>query len=1501
MKLALRILVFVCAAAVALVAAFAIVSQTSWFKNWLRGVVVRQAGGYLNGTLSIERLGGNLFSGIELGNVRITSPSGEPVIHVRQLGVHYSALQLLTKHVVVSDIRIDSPQVWLRRTPAGWNISSIVKEQQQEAEREGPGMPISIGSIGISGGRISIDDGDAAESMNLPRRIDRLDARIGFEYKPVDFTVDIDHVSFRAADPALALNTLSGRIATRGDTLYLDGLAIRTEQSALAIDGAVRDYLRHPALELRVGSEKIVLAEIARVVPALAGVDLQPSFEVRANGPLDALRLAFQARSSAGTVRGGLKTDLMTPGRAVAGTLSLEHLDLAPLLSDASRRSDITAKAIVDLRLADAPTPAIEALAGTYQIQAPRIAAMGYDVRDLSAAGRIENGRVFVKAGAAAYGARATARGWILPSTPLRLDVSGRAERLDLMRLPARLGAPRVPTAIAAGYHVQGSVGEALDVRADLRFDRSSLGGATIERGSTAGVTLQGKRLGYRADATISNLDLQQLGRAFKMEALAADRFRTAINGHVAVDGSGTAPAAMKLEAHGTLTDTQLLGGEIPQLSFDAALADKHLRAAARGAFRGFDPGALTGNSKLAGSIGGDLDLTAEMADISAPVTPDAVSASGRISLAPGRVGTLAFNEAVLEGRYANEVGTLEALTVKGPDLGVDAKGRVDLTEHGASDVTYRVDLSSLEPVARLLDLPVSGGVSADGKLTGNRTLLSTTGTLTATNLAYADNSVLSLTSKYSVQVPELDPSRVEAANDSRATVVHVAGRDLTEILARTTWRGQSQSLGVDATVRDQTHELAAGADVVFHPDHQEVHVRDLALRTEGVEWSTPPGATAAIQYGADRVEVQDFRLQSAGGQTLAVDGAFGRPGDRLTLEAARIDLSTIDRLLLGNQRLAGRFALDATLSGTREAPVADARFSITEGAFRDFHYQQFGGGASYASDELRADVRLDQAPGASLTIKGSVPRSVFAASPGGAAPTGAAPAAARGMDVQIASTPLDLALVQAFVPQISKASGTFQAEARVTGTMDDPQIRGHLDVRNGAMTIADLTEGGYTGLNTRIAFEPDRVRIERFSVLDEHQHALTVGGDITLQQRSVGAMQLGIQADQFEVVDNDLGKLDLNANLRVSGEVRAPRIAGDVSVHSGTIDVQKVLDLVTTNPYAVEPTDLSGLGEPAAAAASAPATKAQPAAATNAPTTPTAGPPPPQAAPGGIATAPVENPADAQGGLFDALALDVRLRVPDNLILKAKGLNPGGTSPISLGDVNVTLGGDVHAGKRPGEPLSLTGRVNTVRGTYDFQGRRFDLERDGGIQFTGGPTINPRLDLRATRLISGIRVLVHIEGTARQPKLTLASQPPQDEADILSLIIFNQPANSLGEGQQVTLAARASALATGFVASSLAQSIGSALDLDELEIQTTPESGGSPTVTVGEQVGERLFVKFRQAFGAQAVSEFILEYQIAEYLRLQSSVAQGSTASQHTLVERFEPAAVDLIFYFTY
>jgi autotransporter translocation and assembly factor TamB len=375
---------------------------------------------------------------------------------------------------------------------------------------------------------------------------------------------------------------------------------------------------------------------------------------------------------------------------------------------------------------------------------------------------------------------------------------------------------------------------------------------------------------------------------------------------------------------------------------------------------------------------------------------------------------------------------------------------------------------------------------------------------------------------------------------------------------------------------------------------------------------------------------------------------------------------------------------------------------------------------------------------------------------------------------------------------------------------------------------------------------------------------------------------------------------------VRVTGELREPRVEGTLAVHTGTIDVARVLAMTTSNAYAVEPTKL----ESEAPGAAPPSGAAEGGAAA----TPTEAP----AAPGPATAAPSSAPAPSAGSVtqaqpaagqeepapapsvFDALTLDVRLSMPNNVVIKGTDLNPSGASPIGLGDVNVTIGGDVRATKKAGDKVRLIGTVNTVRGTYDFQGRRFDIQRDGRIQFSGSPEINPTLDIEAQRLISGVEAQVHVRGTARKPELTLTSRPPLDEADILSLIIFNQPANALGESQQVSLAQRAGALASGFVASSLARSIGGALELDVFEIQTSSEEGYGPSVTLGEQVGERLFFRFRQAFGSQSVSEFILEYQLAEYLRLQTSVAEGG-GTQRNLTQRVEQGGVDLIFYYSY
>src|SRR5690242_15768825 len=85
-----------------------IVSQTAWFKNWLRGYIEREANQYLNGQLSIQRLGGNLFFGVEMENIGL-SMDGSQVVAVKDLGLDYNVFELITKGLSVDNIRLNHP------------------------------------------------------------------------------------------------------------------------------------------------------------------------------------------------------------------------------------------------------------------------------------------------------------------------------------------------------------------------------------------------------------------------------------------------------------------------------------------------------------------------------------------------------------------------------------------------------------------------------------------------------------------------------------------------------------------------------------------------------------------------------------------------------------------------------------------------------------------------------------------------------------------------------------------------------------------------------------------------------------------------------------------------------------------------------------------------------------------------------------------------------------------------------------------------------------------------------------------------------------------------------------------------------------------------------------------------------------------------------------------------------------------------------------------------
>ena len=238
--------------------------------------------------------------------------------------------------------------------------------------------------------------------------------------------------------------------------------------------------------------------------------------------------------------------------------------------------------------------------------------------------------------------------------------------------------------------------------------------------------------------------------------------------------------------------------------------------------------------------------------------------------------------------------------------------------------------------------------------------------------------------------------------------------------------------------------------------------------------------------------------------------------------------------------------------------------------------------------------------------------------------------------------------------------------------------------------------------------------------------------------------------------------------------------------------------------------------------------------------------------------------------------------------------------TPIGLGDINLRVGGDLYLYKDPAQPLSITGSLDQISGTYVFQGRRFDIDETGSsINFVGD--LDPQLWVTVMRDISGVQARVTISGALREPELRLASTPSLDETDILSLIVFNTTPNSLTAAQQQELAVRAGTLAAGFLAKPLLEAVQNELGLDTFAIEPSGESGSGPKLTIAGELAPGLIARFSRQFGQEQFDEATIEYYLSRLFRLRATFSDAQSIVERSTFRRVERGGIDLLVFLSF
>src|SRR6185436_10532650 len=604
-----RILLWTAGALLTLVLLAGIVVETSFFKNWLRGFIVRQANERLEGTLAIGRLHGSLFSGIELDDVRVMLDN-QPVISIDAITSRYTIRELVSGGVTIDNVTLVHPVVAAHREGDGWQLSRLIKKDANEADRRGPSKPINIRHINITNGHFTVDKKPGEQSVNIPDTYDAFEAALSFAYAPVHFTIGIDRMTFAASNPTLEIRQVNGAIAVESDKINFKALTVRTAETCICTAGTPENYLKQPTFKLAVSLTPLSLPEVHRLVPAVAEMHVTPTVNVRLSGTLEGLATEFSAKSSAGNFSGKGKVAVAGPDRVFQGEVAVHHLDLAPFLNNAEQKSDITVYAKVDVR-----GPAgFDTLRGTVAADAPHVETHGYVVTGIRANAKIDGRKINFDTSERAYRSNTTAAGSVefasdaRPET--RFDLRGVVKDVGLTYLPKQTRVPPVETKLTANYHVRIVIPRkpGWHVDGDVTLGTSSVAGVTVADGSKASFFVEPNVVRYEADATVAGVDLKRIGDSFNITALQQPRYQTNLNGHGRAKVDGTAVEKMTLNASGELNDSTIFGGTIPQLTFESSIANNDLHVKASGELEKINPAIAAGKPSLDGSITGSID-----------------------------------------------------------------------------------------------------------------------------------------------------------------------------------------------------------------------------------------------------------------------------------------------------------------------------------------------------------------------------------------------------------------------------------------------------------------------------------------------------------------------------------------------------------------------------------------------------------------------------------------------------------------------------------------------------------------------------------------------------------------------------------------------------------------------------------------------------------------------------------------------------------------------------
>jgi autotransporter translocation and assembly factor TamB len=639
--------------------------------------------------------------------------------------------------------------------------------------------------------------------------------------------------------------------------------------------------------------------------------------------------------------------------------------------------------------------------------------------------------------------------------------------------------------------------------------------------------------------------------------------------------------------------------------------------------------------------------------------------------------------------------------------------------------------------------------------------------------------------------------------------------------------------------------KLQDTVDLLFRLSPKDLRTLQRLIGAEALAWQgtlegkmTGPLNNPRVE---GRLQGKDLRYNDMTLETLAL--TYG--AENLTSKPAAKVAGTFSRFQTKGVSLR-QLELKAMAQGDRQSLVGRVELVASGGKAEQLQIPEIKGVVEYGEREIRLEFAVLLAQKAQLQAQGTIPN-ILRCQEGGEQKSATKTRSQEEIlcapvQLSVTSQNLDLQLLQQLSPLIQTARGKIELNLQAQGTVAQPDVTGKLQISNGALTIPQYGIR-YRDVQANILFTSHEIRVDPVALAGGDGKAILTGV-VNLEGFAPKDFQFQLNADQFTVMRDIARRAVLDTKLTLAGTPLFPRVNGTITL----LEVRFPLpgfggSLATVDEKNLTIQALTGEARPETQQAQEQQKKEPP-------------------------------------DILKNLEARLRIQMAKNVWIH---------SP----DASIELRGDIHVNKQPTTDFILEGTVETVRGFYKFQGRKFVLEK-GEISFPGITEIDPNLNIVVTYKAAKYKVYITIGGTAKKPSLMLSSEPPLEQIDILSVLLFGRPSDQISQPQESSLASSAGQLLgiQSFVSGELQQTVeqllGPSLSPDIIDINTG-QGFSESSVSVGKYITEEVFVSFEQQFGTKQGSQVKVEYDISKNFKLESTVDEEGNSG------------VDLIWNFQY